>query len=134
MKSIRAGKVVMLLVVFVILISSFGCSKKDNFNIVGTWAGVINIGITPLNITLVFTGSESSGSVQNTSGQNIGSYAVYEKNVDWGLQLYGNSEMGYIIYSFTGTANSDNNMSGTAIYYASNYPTNLLYGTWNFSR
>jgi hypothetical protein len=141
MKPSRIGKIISLFVIFVILISSFGCDKKDDFNIVGNWRirAVSSDGTMDEDYFLSFQGDEWSGDIYE-SGVDIGDYIVFNKtvfirNVAFSLRYLMGEPLGYQQLSFGCEVHSGHDiMNGSFSSYYSNLPQAQTTGTWNGTR
>lgn len=133
MKLMRAGKVIMLFVVFVILLTSFGCKKKE-FSIVGNWNINYSVPGDSGSMVLSFQGSDDSGDVINTGGADIGNYTVAGDSVNFTLAMFWNNYLGNLVLAFRGTSSDDNNMGGSVNLYFSNFPTDQDTGSWTGTR
>ncbi|MCK4765188.1 MAG: hypothetical protein KAW12_23515 [Candidatus Aminicenantes bacterium] len=93
-------------------------SKKDKYDITGTWTMTGSFQGTPFLDTFTFTGSKTSGSFVDSVGDG-GTYTVNDKDVSF---RYSNYDI-----VFNGTFNGANSMSGSIAAYG-------LSGNWSASR
>ncbi|MCJ7484091.1 MAG: hypothetical protein MUO31_14150 [Thermodesulfovibrionales bacterium] len=133
MKSFRLGKTTILIAIFVMLFSSYGCSKKDNFNIVGNWRIHLETTDGTDDYLWSFQGDENLGDVYE-NGVDVGNYTVADKNVSIIIQFYVNIQLGYFYLPLNGSAIDDNNMSGSFTAHFTNNPLNTVSGNWTGTR
>jgi hypothetical protein len=141
MKPIRIGEIVPLFAIFVILISSFGCDKKGDFNIVGNWRihAVSSDGTMDKEYLLSFQGNEWSGDIYEGS-VDIGDYLVFTKtvfvrNAAFSFRYFLSEPLGYLQLSFGCEVHyGDDNMNGSFLSFFINSPENLTTGNWTGTR
>jgi hypothetical protein len=141
MKPLRIGKNIPLFVTFVLLLSSYGCKKNDDFNIVGNWRihAVSSDGAMDEDYFLSFQGDEWSGDIYE-SGLDTGDYLVFSKtvfvrNVAFSFRHDMSAASGYRQLSFGCEVHSGHDsMNGSFSSYYSNLPQALTTGTWNGTR
>ncbi len=141
MKPLRAGEIVPLIAIFVILISSPGCDKKGDFNIAGNWRihALSSDGTTDKDYFLSFQGDEWSGDIYE-GGADVGDYLVFDKtvfirNVAFSLRYDLGEPLGYLQVSFGCEVHyGDDSMNGSFLSYFTNTPENKITGNWTGTR
>jgi len=141
MKPIRNGKIVPFFVTFVILLSSTGCIKKKDFNIVGDWRihALSSDGTLDKDFLLTFQGNEWSGDIYE-AGVEIGDYLVFTKtvfirNIAFSFRHFMSEPLGYLQFSFGCEVNyGDDNMNGSFLSFYTGSPDNRTTGNWTGTR
>lgn len=141
MKPIRAGKIVPFFAAFVILLSSYGCKKYGDFNVVGNWRihAVSSDGTMDKEYLLSFQGDEWSGDIYEGS-VDVGNYIVFDKtvfirNVAFSLRYSMSEPSGDLQLSFGCEVHSGHDgMNGSFLSFFANSQENKITGNWTGTR
>lgn len=133
LKALSAATLIIVLSTMVLVDS--GCKQAEH-NITGNW--LINFTLDGSGSFLVaFSGSKTIGSVI-WENQMSGQYNVADTQVDFILQIYVNitnsTETELFLYTFTGTFENEDRMSGTCTAARYSTPNDIVSGTWNADR
>lgn len=132
MRSIRGIKSISLIAVSLLMAFTFGCKKKETFNITGNWfiEALFADNITDaLRISCV--GETSEGDVYLDDGRKIGSYVVDGTIITIKIEIITNNrEMGNFYSEYHGAAIDDDHMNGAVIAFFTRQTQINYIGTW----
>ena len=139
-KPIQKLRNVLSAAAFIIVLSTMvlvnsGCKQAEH-NITGNW--LINFSLDGTgNFLVAFSGTKTIGSVI-WENQMSGEYTVADTQVDFVLRIYVNitnsTDTELIIYTFTGTFENGDRMSGTCTAGRYSAPDDIVSGTWSGDR
>jgi hypothetical protein len=119
----------------IMMVFSTGCKKKETSRIDGDWTLTLAFpGKQPASLYVTFAGNDSTGSVTNPHGVNLGNYLMAYPQISINVQVYYNDATGNLVYLFTGVLTDDTHMFGTVVGYFSAAPDLTLNGTWTGTR
>ena len=133
LKALSAAAFIIVLSTMVLVNS--GC-KQAEYNITGNW--LINFTLDDTGSFLVaFSGTKTIGSVI-WENQMSGEYNVADTQVDFVLRIYVNitnsTTTELFIYTFTGTIENEDRMSGTCTAARYSTPDEVVSGIWTGDR
>ncbi len=124
-----------IIVLSTIVLTTGGC-KQAEYNITGNW--LIDFTLDQSGSFIVaFSGTKTIGSVV-WENQMAGEYAVMDKQVDFVLRIYatvtGGTSTELLLYTFSGTFDNEDRLSGTCTAGRYSDPDDVVSGTWTGSR